>query len=67
MLRIGFVALVLLSVVGLSGCADASTGVQSATANPTTAQRTRDTLEPLRGPAEAAGSAQDRAKNPDRP
>lgn len=60
-------AVVLLALTGLAACADPGTSVPSATRNPTTAQQTRDTLDPPRGPAEAAGRARDRAANPDRP
>ena len=67
MMRIGIPALVLLAAIGLAGCADPSTSVASTTANPTTAQKTRDALDPARGPAEAAGRAKDRANNPERP
>ena len=48
-------------------CSDPKTSVPSQTANPTPAQRTRDTLDPARGPAEAAGRAMDRGMNPNRP
>lgn len=60
-------AVFLLALTGLAACADPSTSVPSATRNPTTAQQTRDTLDPPRGPAEAAGRARDRAANPERP
>ena len=56
-----------LVLFGLGACADTNTSVPSRTANPTAAQRTRDTLDPSRGPAEAQGRAMDRARNPDRP
>ena len=67
MTRTAPVALVLLAIAGLSACADSSTSVPSRTTNPTAAQQTRDTLDPARGPAEAAGRAADRARNPERP
>ena len=50
-----------------AACADPGTSVPSRTSAPTPAQRTRDTLDPARGPAEAAGRAADRATNPNRP
>jgi hypothetical protein len=56
-----------LVLFGLGACADTNTSVPSRTANPTAAQRTRDALDPPRGPAEAQGRAADRARNPDRP
>ena len=60
-------ALALLTLAGLAACADTNTGVPSRTANPTTAQQTRDVLDPARGPAEAQGRAIDRARNSSRP
>jgi len=56
-----------LVLFGLSACADSGTSVPSRTANPTAAQRTRDALDPARGPAEAQGRAVDRARNTERP
>ena len=67
MMRFGLPASILLAASVLAGCADTSTSVASTTANPTTAQKTRDALDPARGPAEAAGRAKDRANNPERP
>jgi hypothetical protein len=58
-----FLSLLVLA----AACADPGTSVPSRTADPTPAQRTRDTLDPSRGPAEAAGRAADRAANPNRP
>ena len=66
-MRIEIPALVLLAAAGLAGCADTSTSVASTTPNPTPARKTRDALDPARGPAEAAVRAKDRAANPDRP
>ncbi len=60
-------AVLLLTLAVFPGCADPNTGARSRTANPTAAQQTRDTLDPARGPAEAAGRAADRAANPNRP
>ena len=60
-------ALALFALAGLAACADTNTSVPSRTVNPTTAQQTRDALDPARGPAEAAGRAADRARNPSRP
>lgn len=48
-------ATALLALAGLTARADPSTSVPSATRNPTTAQQTRDALDPPRSPAEAAG------------
>ena len=48
-------------------CSDPKTSVPPQTASPTPAQRTWDTLDPARGPAEAAGRAMDRGMNPNRP
>ena len=56
-----------LVLFGPGACADPGTSVPSRTANPTAAQRTRDTLDPTRGPAEAHGRAADRAQNRERP
>ena len=67
MIRITRSALALTALAGLGACADAGTSVPSRTSNPTTAQQTRDSLDPARGPAEAAGRAADRANNPNRP
>jgi hypothetical protein len=58
-----FLALLVLA----SACSDPSTSVPSRTTNSTPAQRTSDTLDPARGPAEAAGRAVDRSTNPNRP
>lgn len=57
----------LVVLVLAAACSDPRTSVPSQTANPTPAQRTRDALDPSRGPAEAAGRAADRAANPNRP
>ncbi len=65
--RLAPAVLPLILLAGFAGCADPNTGVRSRTANPTAAQQTRDTLDPARGPAEAAGRAADRAGNPNRP
>ena len=56
-----------VTVLGATACADRNTSVPSRTSSPTTAQQTRDYLDPARGPAEAAGRAADRAGNPNRP
>ena len=56
-----------LALFALGACADPGTSVPSRTASPTAAQRTRDTLDPARGPAEAQGRAVDRAQNRERP
>ena len=60
-------AITRLVLFGFGACADTNTSVPSRTANPTAAQRSRDTLDPARGPAEAQGRAMDRARNPERP
>ena len=60
-------ALALFALAGLAACADPGTSVPSQTSSPTTAQQTRDALDPARGPAEARGRAVDRAQNPSRP
>lgn len=62
---IAFAAVAALT--GMAACADRTTSVPSRTSNPTTAQQTRDAMDPARGPAEAAGRAMDRASNPNRP
>jgi hypothetical protein len=59
--------IMLVALMAVTGCADSKTSVPSRTPNPTTAQQTRDQLDPARGPAEAAGRAMDRAGNPNRP
>jgi hypothetical protein len=56
-----------LIFLGVVACADSNTSVPSRTANPTSAQQTRDRLDPARGPAEAQGRAIDRAQNRERP
>ena len=61
---LAFAGLVLF---GIGACADPNTSAPSRTANPTAAQRTRDSLDPPRGPAEAQGRAIDRVRNPERP
>ncbi len=65
--RLATAILPLVLIAGVAGCADPNTGTRSQTSNPTTAQQTRDTLDPARGPNEAAGRAADRAANPNRP
>ena len=59
--------IMLIALMTVAACADSTTSVPSRTPNPTTAQQTRDRLDPARGPAEAAGRAMDRAGNPNRP
>lgn len=58
---------VLPVVLALAACADPNTRHANQPPNRTTAQQTRDTLDPPRGPAGAAGRAADSATNRDRP
>lgn len=67
MLVVRFASTALAVLFLASACADPGTSVPSRTSAPTPAQRTRDTLDPARGPAEAAGRAMDRGTNPNRP
>lgn len=62
---VGITATVLLT--SLAACSNPNTSVPTATPNRTTGQQVRDTLDPARGPGEAAGRAMDRATNPSRP
>jgi len=63
----GIAAAGLVLAGSLAACSDPNTSVPTATQNRSTGQQVRDSLDPARGPAEAAGRAADRANNPTRP